>query len=97
MPSVGVGTVSIPILKHKFDKGKDSQDTITLRHVLHTPSGICNILDQPFLIEMKGGLSFAENILLAKDGSVLCVFEDHPKRQVPSPFAGLMRLKLQHT
>jgi hypothetical protein len=94
MQSVGIGTVSIPILKHKVDRGKDSQDTITLCHVLHAPSGICNILGRPFLIEMKGGLSFAEKISLAKDGSILYVFEDHPKRQAPFPFARLLRLKL---
>lgn len=94
----GIGTVTIHVLNSKFNKGKQSQHTITLNNVLHAPKNICNILGQPFFDETDADLGFKDQVIRGRDGSIIALFELHPKQASPSAgmraLSGLPRLKL---
>ena len=97
----GIGTVTIQVLKHKVNKGKRSQRTITLHDVLHTPTSICNIVGRPFLVENEGIMSFDDGVLRKQDGSIIALFEPRPIRSphIAGALAGsgLLCLKLLKT
>lgn len=99
-PVYGIGTVTIQVLKHKVNKGKRSQRTITLHDVLHTPTSICNTVGRPFLVENEGIMSFADGVLRSPDGSIIAFFEPRPIRSTHIAGAlagsGLLCLKLLH-
>jgi hypothetical protein len=96
-PVHGIGNVTIQALKDKVDKGTQSQRTITLTNVLHTPGSICNILGRPFLVESKGEMSYGDGILSEPNGSVIVQFESTRQQSPQLPgipqMAGLLRLK----
>lgn len=76
----GIGTVELRVLKHKVNKGKQSQRTITLHNVLHAPGLLCNILGYPFLEESEGTLNFEDYSLKRRDGSIVAQLELRPKQ-----------------
>ncbi|QDS72593.1 hypothetical protein FKW77_001383 [Venturia effusa] len=85
---VGVGTVKIKTKRSRDHNNHEPSATLTLNHVLHVPSSICNIIGHPehFREEYQVVIHFAHGFrgsIESRDGHQIAFFD--PDQQLDCP------------